>query len=232
MSNEEKNTPEKELPQEGLVNKITHAVDDAIDAAAHAVEVVVDSAEEAAESVKYAIPGKAKEEGKPTAEASETIEAFETAVADENDDVVGDDGAPESTDVVENKETEESEAAVSTAPAGSAPASAPAAAVAAAPRVIGTYSESESEKKDTGRNERKTRDGIVVSNKMDKTISVAIERRLQHPIYGKYVKKTNKLIAHDETNQCQIGDVVRIMECRPLSRRKRWRLISVLEKAK
>ncbi len=84
----------------------------------------------------------------------------------------------------------------------------------------------------SGRNERKTRDGVVVSNKMDKTISVAIERRLQHPIYGKYVKKTKKLIAHDESNECQIGDVVRIMECRPLSRRKRWRLISVLEKAK
>ena len=84
----------------------------------------------------------------------------------------------------------------------------------------------------TTRNERKTREGLVVSNKMDKTISVAIERRLQHPIYGKYVKKTKKLIAHDETNQCEIGDLVRIMECRPLSRRKRWRLISVLEKAK
>lgn len=83
-----------------------------------------------------------------------------------------------------------------------------------------------------GRNERKTRDGIVVSNKMDKTIAVAIQRRLQHPIYGKYVKKTKKLIAHDESNECQIGDIVRIMECRPLSRRKRWRLISVLEKAK
>ncbi|NJB86114.1 ribosomal protein uS17 [Lewinella marina] len=84
----------------------------------------------------------------------------------------------------------------------------------------------------SGRNERKTRDGYVVSNKMDKTIAVAIERRLQHPIYGKYVKKTKKLIAHDEANECQIGDLVRIMECRPLSRRKRWRLISVLEKAK
>ena len=84
----------------------------------------------------------------------------------------------------------------------------------------------------TGRNERKTRDGYVVSNKMDKTISVVIERRLQHPIYGKYVKKSKKLIAHDEQNQCQIGDLVRIMECRPLSRRKRWRLISVLEQAK
>ncbi|WP_410503619.1 30S ribosomal protein S17 [Lewinella sp. IMCC34183] len=83
-----------------------------------------------------------------------------------------------------------------------------------------------------GRNLRKTREGYVVSNKMDKTIAVAIERRLQHPIYGKYVKKTKKLIAHDETNECQIGDLVRITECRPLSRRKRWRLISVLEKAK
>ncbi|MTB49923.1 30S ribosomal protein S17 [Lewinella sp. W8] len=83
-----------------------------------------------------------------------------------------------------------------------------------------------------GRNERKTRDGIVVSNKMDKTIAVAIQRRLQHPIYGKYVKKTTKLIAHDENNECNIGDTVRIMETRPLSRRKRWRLVTILEKAK
>ncbi|TXF91295.1 30S ribosomal protein S17 [Neolewinella aurantiaca] len=74
--------------------------------------------------------------------------------------------------------------------------------------------------------------GLVASNKMDKTISVVIERRLQHPIYGKYVKKSNKLIAHDENNECQIGDLVKIMETRPLSRRKRWRLVSVLEKAK
>jgi ribosomal protein uS17 len=104
--------------------------------------------------------------------------------------------------------------------------------VEAAPRVVGAYSEAEEPATKSGRNERKTRDGIVVSNKMDKTIAVSIERRLQHPIYGKYVKKSKKLIAHDESNQCQIGDVVRIMECRPLSRRKRWRLVSVLEKAK
>lgn len=84
----------------------------------------------------------------------------------------------------------------------------------------------------SGRNERKTRVGIVVSNKMDKTIAVAIERRLRHPIYGKYVKKTKKLIAHDEANECQIGDQVRIMECRPLSRRKRWRLVTVLQQVK
>ena len=84
----------------------------------------------------------------------------------------------------------------------------------------------------TERNERKTRVGLVASNKMDKTISVTIERRLQHPIYGKYVKKSKKLIAHDANNECQIGDLVRIMECRPLSRRKRWRLVEVIEKAK
>lgn len=84
----------------------------------------------------------------------------------------------------------------------------------------------------SGRNERKTRVGIVASNKMDKTISVTIERRLQHPIYGKYVKKSKKLIAHDENNECQIGDLVRIMETRPISRRKRWRLVTVIEKAK
>ena len=106
-------------------------------------------------------------------------------------------------------------------------------AVKAASGVIGGYSGGEPVFSATSdRNERKTRDGIVVSNKMDKTIAVAIERRLQHPIYGKYVKKTKKLIAHDADNECQIGDIVRIMECRPLSRRKRWRLISVLEKAK
>jgi len=83
-----------------------------------------------------------------------------------------------------------------------------------------------------GRNLRKQRTGVVVSNKMDKTIAVAVERRLQHPIYGKYVKKTKKFIAHDENNDCSIGDIVRIMETRPLSRRKRWRLVEIVEKAK
>ncbi len=79
---------------------------------------------------------------------------------------------------------------------------------------------------------RKTRVGVVVSNKMQKTISVAIERRVPHKIYKKYFKKTTKLIAHDEKNECQIGDKVRIMETRPLSARKRWRLVEILEKAK
>ena len=88
------------------------------------------------------------------------------------------------------------------------------------------------EEEPQGRKLRKQRTGVVVSNKMDKTIAVAVERRLQHPIYGKYVKKTKKFIAHDEKNECTIGDTVRIMETRPLSRRKRWRLVEVLEKAK
>jgi small subunit ribosomal protein S17 len=79
---------------------------------------------------------------------------------------------------------------------------------------------------------RKTRVGVVVSNKMQKTISVAIERRVPHKIYKKYFKKTTKLIAHDEKSECQIGDKVRIMETRPLSVRKRWRLVEILEKAK
>ena len=79
---------------------------------------------------------------------------------------------------------------------------------------------------------RKTRIGIVVSNKMDKTISVAIERKVPHPIYKKYFKKTTKLKAHDEKNECQIGDKVKIMETRPLSLSKRWRLVEVVEKAK
>ncbi|MEM6396421.1 MAG: 30S ribosomal protein S17 [Bacteroidota bacterium] len=83
-----------------------------------------------------------------------------------------------------------------------------------------------------GRNMRKTRIGLVVSDKMDKTIAVSVERRLQHPIYGKYVKKSKKFIAHDEKNECGIGDTVRIMETRPMSRRKRWRLVQIIEKAK
>jgi small subunit ribosomal protein S17 len=79
---------------------------------------------------------------------------------------------------------------------------------------------------------RKTRIGIVVSNKMEKTITVAIERRVPHPIYKKYFKKTTKLMAHDEKRECQIGDKVKIMETRPLSLKKRWRLVEVVEKAK
>ena len=79
---------------------------------------------------------------------------------------------------------------------------------------------------------RKTRVGVVVSNKMQKTITVAIERRVSHPIYKKYFKKTSKLMAHDEKDECQIGDRVKIMETRPLSSRKRWRLVEIVEKAK
>jgi small subunit ribosomal protein S17 len=79
---------------------------------------------------------------------------------------------------------------------------------------------------------RKTRTGLVVSNKMNKTIMVAIERRVAHPIYKKYYKKTTKLMAHDEKRECGIGDKVKIMEIRPLSLRKRWRLVEIIEKAK
>jgi len=82
------------------------------------------------------------------------------------------------------------------------------------------------------RNLRKTRTGVVSSNKMDKTITVAVERRVKHPIYGKFVKKTTKFHAHDEKNECAVGDVVKIMETRPLSKLKRWRLGEVVEKAK
>ena len=82
------------------------------------------------------------------------------------------------------------------------------------------------------RNLRKQRVGVVTSNKMNKTISVSVERRVKHNIYGKYLKKTTKFMAHDEKNECQIGDTVKIMETRPLSKRKRWRLIEVLEKVK
>ena len=89
-----------------------------------------------------------------------------------------------------------------------------------------------SDKVNSDRGRRKVRTGKVVSNKMDKSISVAIERRIIHPIYKKFFKKTTKLMAHDEKNECNIGDTVRIMETRPLSSKKRWRLIEVVEKAK
>lgn len=82
------------------------------------------------------------------------------------------------------------------------------------------------------RNLRKTRSGKVVSNKMDKTIVVAIEDHVRHPLYGKIVKRTYKLKAHDEKNECGIGDTVRVMETRPLSKDKRWRLVEIVEKAK
>jgi small subunit ribosomal protein S17 len=82
------------------------------------------------------------------------------------------------------------------------------------------------------RNLRKTRIGRVVSDKMDKTIVVAVENRVRHPVIGKIVKRTYKLKAHDEENSCGIGDRVRVMETRPLSKEKRWRLVTILEKAK
>ncbi len=81
------------------------------------------------------------------------------------------------------------------------------------------------------RNNRKVRIGTVVSNKMDKTIVVAIAYNVKHPLYGKIVKRTYKLKAHDETNSCGIGDRVKVMETRPLSKQKRWRLVEILEKA-
>ena len=82
------------------------------------------------------------------------------------------------------------------------------------------------------RNLRKTRTGKVVSNKMDKTIVVAIENHVKHPLIGKIVKNTSQLKAHDENNECNIGDTVRVMETRPLSKDKRWRLVEIIEKAR
>ena len=82
------------------------------------------------------------------------------------------------------------------------------------------------------RNLRKTRVGKVVSNKMEKTIVVAIEDHVKHPLYNKIVKKTYKLKAHDENNECNIGDTVKVMETRPLSKDKRWRLVEIIERAK
>ncbi|HEX5152143.1 MAG TPA: 30S ribosomal protein S17 [Parafilimonas sp.] len=88
------------------------------------------------------------------------------------------------------------------------------------------------ETKTAERNLRKTRTGVVRSNKMDKTITVTVERRVKHPIYGKFVKKTTSFHAHDEKNECTVGDIVKIMETRPLSKTKRWRLVEIVEKAK
>ena len=80
--------------------------------------------------------------------------------------------------------------------------------------------------------ERKSRIGVVASNKMDKSITVLVERKLKHPIYGKYVKKSKKFVANDEKNDCNEGDTVKIMETRPLSKRKKWRVVEIVERAK
>ncbi len=82
------------------------------------------------------------------------------------------------------------------------------------------------------RNLRKERIGVVESNKMEKSVVVAIERRVKHPLYGKFVKQTSKFIAHDAENTCNEGDTVKIMETRPLSKRKNWRLVEIIERAK
>ena len=82
------------------------------------------------------------------------------------------------------------------------------------------------------RNLRKERVGLVTSNKMDKSIVVMVERKVKHPMYGKFVKTSNKFMAHDEKNECTVGDTVRISETRPLSKSKNWRLVEVIEKAK
>ncbi len=82
------------------------------------------------------------------------------------------------------------------------------------------------------RNLRKERTGVVTSNKMNKSITVEIERRVKHPIYGKFVKKTSRFMAHDEKNECNVGDTVRIMEVRPMSKNKCWRMVEIIERAK
>lgn len=82
------------------------------------------------------------------------------------------------------------------------------------------------------RNLRKERIGLVISNKMDKSITIVVERKVKHPKYGKFVKKTSKFMAHDETNDCGIGDTVKIAETRPLSKNKCWRVVEIIERAK
>lgn len=85
---------------------------------------------------------------------------------------------------------------------------------------------------ETIRNLRKERTGVVTSNKMDKSITISVERRRKHPMYGKFIKLTRKFHAHDENNDCNVGDTVRIMETRPLSKTKNWRLVEIIERAK
>ena len=107
--------------------------------------------------------------------------------------------------------------------------STPTAASAAAPQQHAAHSQG-AETQDA-RGFRKTREGLVVSDKMDKTVVVAVEDRVKHPLYGKVVRRTNKLKAHDEQNSCGVGDRVLIMETRPLSATKRWRIVRIMEKA-
>ncbi|HEY5123713.1 MAG TPA: 30S ribosomal protein S17 [Ignavibacteria bacterium] len=93
-------------------------------------------------------------------------------------------------------------------------------------------SEVVSEEVSNKRNNRKTKVGKVLSDKMDKSITVSVEKKVKHPLYKKFYKKTTKFMAHDEKNECRTGDIVKIMEVRPLSKNKRWRLVEIVEKAK
>ncbi len=97
---------------------------------------------------------------------------------------------------------------------------------------MSTDTTTEAVARQVSRSARKERIGVVISDRMDKTILVAVQRQIKHPIYGKFIKKTTKLMAHDESNDAKRGDSVRIMETRPLSKRKRWRLAEVLERAR
>ena len=85
---------------------------------------------------------------------------------------------------------------------------------------------------ETTRKTRRERVGVVVSNRMDKSIVIAVKRKMKHPIYGKFVNKTSKFMAHDDENTCNVGDLVKIMETRPMSKNKRWRLVEIIERAK
>ena len=116
------------------------------------------------------------------------------------------------------------------APAPQAEQETPAVVAAEQPKAV-TPATSEA-KSASERNARKERIGRVTSNKMQKTITVAIDRKVKHPMYGKFMNKTKKLTVHDEKNECGIGDTVRVMETRPLSKNKRWRLVEIIEKAK
>lgn len=135
----------------------------------------------------------------------------------------------EDTEAVQDTESAEMPESTEANDAASATENESDTAVANKPR---TSASSTPAKTETGeRNLRKERVGEVTSNKMNKTITVVVQRRIKHPIYGKFLGKSSKFTAHDEKNECGIGDTVRIMETRPLSKNKRWRLVEILERA-
>jgi small subunit ribosomal protein S17 len=171
-----------------------------------------------------------EETAAPVVEAEVSAEAPIAVSAEEPAAAAAEEPAPEAAAIVEEAVAPPAEESTPVQPAEPAeaavepePAPVPPAPQVAAP---------EPEVKPEGRNRRKVRQGRVVSNKMDKTVVVGIERLLRHPLYGKTVRRTRHFKAHDAQNECSIGDMVEIMETRPISKEKRWRVVRIVEKVK